>query len=233
DRQVGGRAVVAVPEHRGEQHRVVGVGAAPVRVVQQVDVAGGEVLLADVLDALDDGVVVGAEERGDAGRLGGQVEVGVVDGDAEVEHLVDDGVERRPHQRAAHLLADGDQVVPDHLDGGAVQPLLRAHAWPPVITSCPYRSTVSRWSPKMTVVEVPSSTMAGPLTSWPAPRVARWYTRKGTVAPVATSNAGRSPTGSGAGVPAGSSARRPGLASRPMARTRRVRIWPGSGMAWP
>ena len=62
----------ARPEHRREQRRVVGVRGVPVRVVEQHDVAAVQVLPADVLDALAERVVVGAEEAGEPRRLGDQ-----------------------------------------------------------------------------------------------------------------------------------------------------------------
>ena len=63
-------------EHGREQGRVVGVGAAPVRVVEHDYVALPEVLAADEVDALADRVVVGPDEARHAGCLGDGLRAG-------------------------------------------------------------------------------------------------------------------------------------------------------------
>ena len=82
-------------EDRREQDGVVGVRGTPVGVVEERDIPRLQVFDADVLDPLADGVVVGAEELGDAGRFRDQLQITVIDRDAEVVDLVDDRVERR------------------------------------------------------------------------------------------------------------------------------------------
>ena len=117
---------------------------APVGIIEKNDIAGLEVLFADVLHALAYRMVVGAEEEGQARSLGDQLELTTVDRDTKVENFVDDGVECRSNEGVPHLPGSREQIAPNHFDGGPIQVL---HGAPPPeasagrasvrITSCP------------------------------------------------------------------------------------------------
>ena len=109
-------------------------------------------------------------EDGDARRVGDASPWASWIADAVVVDLVDDGVVGGPAQVAGHLLGGGQQAVPDDLDGDRdagrlgdrhVSPLA-ALTVPTVMTSSPWRPTLS-WSPAcITVVAVCSEMTAGP-----------------------------------------------------------------------
>ena len=124
--------VEPVDLHRGEAHQPVlvedrrrredveRVVRAPVRVVEEDEVAGVDVVLAQVLDHLVQRVVVAAREHGEPRRLGHHPQLAVVEREAEVVDLVDDRVVRRPDEVPVHLPRAREQVVVDDLDGDRI-----------------------------------------------------------------------------------------------------------------
>src|SRR5262249_14380387 len=101
---------------------------------------------------------------------GEEPRLAVVDAEAEVVHLVDDRVVRRPNEIPVHLPRAREEVVVDHLDGDRIDArhsravelagdLRLGSHW---MISSPWSPTVSVAPSWMTVVELGSSTIAGP-----------------------------------------------------------------------
>ena len=133
DACISERPIVSRAEDRREQGDIHRVRGAPVWIVHQHDVARLECMFAHVGHTLADGVIVGPKEEREPGCLGDEILVPVVDRNPEVEHLVDDRVERRPDQRTTHLLRGRHEIAADHLDRRAVQ---LAHVRGSYVTSC-------------------------------------------------------------------------------------------------
>ena len=112
-------------EDGGDEGDVVEVGAAEVGVVEDDDVARGEV---EALEGGGDGGGHGAEVDGDVGGLGDHVAVGVKEGAGEVLALLDVGGEAGAAEGDAHLLGHGGEEVLEDLEGYGVDGhwLLRA-----------------------------------------------------------------------------------------------------------
>ena len=107
-------------EDRSEDKRVKRVRSRPVRIVAHDHVAGLQGVDAQELDGILDAEVVGTREDRDAGRLSDRVALGVVQTNAVVMDLVDDGVVRRAAEVASHLLGGRQHGVPDDLRGDRV-----------------------------------------------------------------------------------------------------------------
>ena len=106
-----------IGEDGGDEGDVVEVGAAEVGVVEDDDVAGGEV---EALEGGGDGGGHGAEVDGDVGGLGDHVAVGVKEGAGVVLALLDVGGEAGAAEGDAHLLGHGGEEVLEDLEGYGV-----------------------------------------------------------------------------------------------------------------
>src|SRR5262249_14732187 len=135
----------------------------------------------------------GAHEDRQRGRLREQADVPVIERRREIEHLVDDRREGRPHERTLHLIGRRVQALADDLGGDGVgvggaaraagtcprDDRLCAHSSPPLASiSAPVWPTVARNSRSTYVVAVCSRMIAGPSTRAPAPSVERSTTTK-------------------------------------------------------
>jgi hypothetical protein len=100
-------------EHRSHHGHVVEVRAHGVRVVAEIDVAGTQVLLADVVLQRADGLPQIPEENRQSRGLGHHLPVAIEETHAEVEHLVDDRVVGRSEKGDLHLIARRYEPVAD------------------------------------------------------------------------------------------------------------------------
>ena len=153
-----------VVEDRLDRRDVGEVGAAVVRGVHHVDVAGhhGRVVADRRLDRL----AHRPEVHRHVGGVGDQVAARVEDGAAEVESLLDVDRHRGVLQHQAHLLGDvHEQVVEDlqldRVDGGADR--RPARQWPSLVRGRgrPCRCSSPATRVRRTTVPVASSTIAG------------------------------------------------------------------------
>ena len=145
--RLDGRVADELPggEHRHHHGHVLRVRARAVGHVVEHDVARLErALPAHGLHGGAHAEAHRAHERGQARCLREHRDIAVVERRGEVEHLVDDGRERRAHERALHLLGGRVQALADDLrrnrihrgsGGGAHARCLRASSAPLGCTS--------------------------------------------------------------------------------------------------
>ena len=110
-----------VEEHRHHHRHVLRMRAGAVGPVVEKDVARIELrLAADRLHRRVDAEGERAHEDRQARRLGEKPHLRVVDGDREVEHLVDHRREGGADQRHLHLVRRRIERMPDHLGGDRI-----------------------------------------------------------------------------------------------------------------
>ena len=107
----------AVTHQWTHQTEIVEVGAAVVRIVEQIGVAGGEIAVAgDLVDHRLDRERHGADEDRQPRRAlhQGGAGLGVIEAVAGIVRLGDDRIERRAVERRVHLVGDLDEAAIEH-----------------------------------------------------------------------------------------------------------------------
>ena len=118
--------------------------AAHLGQVEEPHVAVAQALHGDALEELLDGEAHHAHVDGNVAALGDEPPLRVGQSGGEIARLLEKGRAGRAHDDDAHLLGDGVEAVPDHLEGDGAQ--RSAHARPPTsMMRLPSLSATQRW----------------------------------------------------------------------------------------
>ena len=90
--------------------------AGPIWVVAEKYIAIANRVRPDMVDDRADGECECSHEHRQSRPLGDQFGIAVIDTDAEIAHLIDDGAEGRPHEGRAHLIGRRLEIAADHLN---------------------------------------------------------------------------------------------------------------------